>query len=173
MIFRRDRKILWTLRPTSMTYTEIAQKDLEDLRKLVAGLKALKYVEAKDLPQISFRKGATARVGEWSCDRWDIIVDNVKEDDLCVVKPETLGMSAGEAAVAQEFINFLIEVADAIGIMAPAARTTRLGYPIQEVKTPKGGLAETAKIAKVERQSFPASYFELPSGYRRVEFHDK
>jgi len=117
--------------------------------------------------------GTTATVEGRKCQNWNLIRNGAPFEEVCVVPYNTL---PGK----EDFQKVFKEMADAFGDLAKQvpgvdssvkARTAINGYPVRSRQYASDGKfrpTETIMTKWVE-ESFPASTFEVPAGYKKLE----
>ena len=56
----------------------------------------------------TYKKGGTQRVGKWTCDVYEMQVNEQRTGELCTVSPQTLGLTPADIAVTRQLAEFML-----------------------------------------------------------------
>ncbi|MBI2956078.1 MAG: DUF4412 domain-containing protein [Acidobacteria bacterium] len=187
-IFRADRETAWAIDPASGTYTEwtpaqVAEmkKHLEESRRQMkeqlAQLPAEQRKAIEEMMQGALAEPATVRkvaqgeaVGRFVCTRYEMLTGGRRTSEVWAAPPEQLQMQVAE----YDTFRALGRLFDPLGAQTPVSQLSGAGaidgFPVRSVYYDNGRPVLEERVVKAERQSLPATLFELPAGLRKSEF---
>lgn len=195
VIFDGAAEVVRIVNEANKTYTEITKADLDRLSAQMTQMMAMMQDQLKNMPpeqraqveammrgrgagaalaqasKTEYRRAGTDRVGAWTCTKYEGFQDGKKVSELCTVSPDTLGFTQADFQVTREmaaFFQALVPPGMNQQELFAVGDETTLGFSGVPVRRSSAGtLAVTTVIESVTRQSFPASTFEVPDGYRK------
>jgi len=145
------------------------------LMQVFAGLGKLSKEErpgvgAAAKPQ--YKKGGTQKVGKWTCDVYEISLNNQRTGELCTVSPQALGFTAADFEVSRKLADFMRSIlpqgADAM-FQVGGADVGFSGVPVRSISTVFGRETIT-EMTDVSRQEVADALFTVPSGFTKEAF---
>ena len=126
---------------------------------------------AAALARLQYRPAGSDKVGQWSCTKYEGFRGQEKADEVCVVDPKEFGLTAADFDVAKQLAEFMKTLApqsadQAVGIGTPEEQGYS-GFPVRHILYTNGKVASTVELKEFRRETFPASSFELPSGFTK------
>ncbi len=199
IIFRQDKKVMWVIHSKEGTYTEITQKDLEEMKsKMDEGMKMMqeqmknmppeqrKMMEemmAKQMPKgmaqeekTTYKKSASGvKFKSWNCDKYEGFKGGEKSAEVWTILPSQAGFNMKDFMVMRDFAEFFSPLAvDAnefvmMGTEEDLNKGGFQGMPVKYSNMSKGKIADTFELEKIELRTNPASLFELPADLKKKE----
>ena len=124
-------------------------------------------------PKIEYRPAGSDKVGRWTCDKYEGFESNNKVSEICTVQPAALGLAPADFAVALQMQQFFMKMMPQSldTFFAPGERATQgfSGIPIRSVCYSNGQIQSTTELGDITRQAFPASSYEVPAGFQKME----
>jgi hypothetical protein len=196
VVFDGAKQVLYMINPARKSYSEMTKADADQMGAQLSGAMAQMQEAMKNLPpeqraqmeammkgrgmppgmmaaaaKPTYRKGATRQVGKWTCDVYDIMVNDQRTGELCTVSAQTLGFTAADFAVSQQlaaFMKSMLPGSEALFQMGGAAEGFP-GVPVRRVATVLG--RETiSEMTSVTRQEIADALFEVPAGFTKEAF---
>jgi len=197
VIFDAAKQTLSMVDTNKKTYSEMTRADLEQTRKQMDSVMAQMQEQLKNLPpeqrqimeqamrgrgalpganaaaapKVQYRATGSDKVGQWSCAKYEGYVGQEKTAELCTVDPKTFGLSAADFDVARQLAEFMKTIVPAsAGQMFVHGTVEDQGFsgiPVRQTSFRNGAVESTSEITEFRRDSFPASTFEIPSGFRK------
>jgi hypothetical protein len=186
-IFDGSKQVLYIVDPARKTYVEMTKADVERLSAQVQGAMAQMKAQLDKLPPAQRAQmeammkgggGATTvragsdKVGRWTCDKYDLMLNGQKIGDLCSVSPTTLGFAAADFDVTRQMAAFYSGMAPQMASQIPGASTIdqsgSSGFPVRTVMLMQGQ-AMTTEVTEARRQTFPDSLFVVPTGFTKQD----
>jgi hypothetical protein len=125
------------------------------------------------LAKTDYRKVGTERVGKWTCDKYEGYQNNQKKSEVCTVDPKDLGFTASDFEVTRQLAEFFKKLmpqnADQMFSIGKSEDQGFSGVPVKRVVY-MGQQQTVSEVTDVRRESFPASTFEVPSGFQKQAF---
>jgi Domain of unknown function (DUF4412) len=151
----------------------------DDQRRQIEAMLARQQPTMPATPKrITYRKtGPAAKVGNWTCDRYERLADGVKTAELCLAPLGTLQIPAADFELLQAMSRRMARQAahgpGSAGAMAELdfdALTKAAGqasFPVKTVEFQHSRASVTSTVTSVERRDLPASLFAVPAGYAK------
>jgi len=136
IIFRQDKKVMWVIHSKEGTYTEITNKDLEEMKsKMDESMKMMqeqmknmppeqrKMMEemmAKQMPKgmmtqeekTTFKKAASGvKFRSWNCDKYEGFKGSEKSAEVLTILPSQAGFNMKDFMVMRDFAEFFSPLA--------------------------------------------------------------
>jgi hypothetical protein len=173
-VFDGPKQTARLINSTSKTYFEMRKKDLEEMRDDIKSITA----QMKGIPGLSgmptaatraeYRQTGTDKVGAWTCTKYEGSVAGQKTSELCTVDPKELGLTPGDLEVGRRLLEFMKELmANEAPFVNGTAQDGFSGVPVRRTTFRNGAVQSVTEVTEVRKQSFPASTFEVPAGYRK------
>lgn len=198
VIFRQDKKVMWVIDTKEGTYTEITQKDLEQMKaKIDEGMKQMqeqlknmppeqrKMMEdmmAKQMPKqmmeqekITFKKTGSEKFMSWNCDKYEGTKSGKKAAEVWTVLPSQTGFKKDDFMVMRGFADFFAPLGTDLNdfVMMGVEEDLKTGgfngMPVKYINLEDGKVVDTFVIAKIEKRSNAADLFELPGNLEKKE----
>jgi hypothetical protein len=174
MVFDGTKGVLWMIDYEQHSYMETTRADAERMARMMGGIRA---AGRGDSPaKVVYRKAGTAKVGRWTCDKYESYVDGEKTSELCTVDPKVLGLTAGDLAVARQYADFLPADPDAGQQLLATFGTMDVqgfaGVVVRQLYFRFGDQSGSA-LTDVRRASFPESDFQVPAGFTKEALFGK
>lgn len=189
-IYRADKGLFWILDSDRKTYSEMTLKDLESMAaSMDAAMKSMLEQLAQLPPEqrsamekmmkenmgysgdgkATYKKTGTGKVGTWSCEKFDCLVDGKKKAEICSVEPDALGLSDADYRSLMNMSKPFEKLAKDLRFMLPqdGASGAPKGPPAKAVVFEGGKPHSEAVIKSVKQGGVDASRFEVPKGYAK------
>lgn len=155
MIYRRDRKVMWTLLDSEKSYFEmLLNADRE--------LGSEEPPENKPRPALKRTKKTRTILG-YPCDQFV-----VKEEDV-----ETEFWGTKKLGPLASTINRVFAGSTEEGGKGWEDELTKMGYfPLVARTRLEGKIVESSEVTRIERRTLPADLFDVPPGYRKQGVKD-
>jgi hypothetical protein len=195
VVFDGPKQVMYLINNDRKSYNEMTKADAEAMGNQLSGAMAQMQEALKGMPpeqraqmeammkgrglplgaaaaKPQYRKGGTQRVGKWTCDVYDVMVNNQKTGELCTVSPQALGFTAADFEVSRQMVAFLRSMlpqgAEAMFQMGGTEEGFS-GVPVRRVANVLG--RETiSEMTGVARQDIPDATFVVPAGFTREAF---
>jgi hypothetical protein len=196
VVFDGPKQVMYLINNDRKSYNEMTKADAEAMGNQISGAMAQMQEALKSMPpeqraqmeammkgrglpmgpaaaaKPQYRKGGTQRVGKWTCDVYDVMVNNQKTGELCTVSPQALGFTAADFEVSRQMVAFLRSMlpqgAEAMFQMGGTEEGFS-GVPVRRVANVLG--RETiSEMTGVTRQDIPDATFVVPAGFTREAF---
>jgi hypothetical protein len=123
-----------------------------------------------------YRQVGTDKVAKWTCDKYEGYENNQKTVELCTVDPKALGLSISDFDVAKQMMEFMKTLlppgmasranSDVMFVGTPDVQGYS-GIPVRQTSFSGGKPVSTSELVDVSRQNFPASNYEIPTGFQK------
>jgi hypothetical protein len=119
-------------------------------------------------PKTQFHKTGTDKVGTWTCDKYEGVLNGQKVSELCTVDPRALGFVPADFEIAKKLAEFNGTASPQA--FAPGSLEVEgyVGVPVKRVEYTNGQPRFSFELVQVTRQSFPASSYEVPAGFQKM-----
>ena len=119
-----------------------------------------------------YKKGGTQKVGKWTCDVYEMSLNNQRTGELCTVSPQALGFTAADFEVSRQLAEFMRSIlpqgADAM-FQIGGTDAGFSGVPVRSVGTVLGRETIT-EMTDVTRQEVADALFVVPAGFTKEAF---
>lgn len=196
VVFDATKQVLYLINTDRMTYSEMTKAEAEQMGAQLSGMMAQMQEALKSMPpeqraqmeammkgrglpsptagavKTTYKKGGTQRVGKWTCDVYEMQVNEQRTGELCTVSPQTLGLTPADFAVTRQLADFMRSIlpqgAEAL-FQVGGADAGFTGVPVKRVATVLG--RETiSEMTDATRQDIPDALFVVPAGYTKEAF---
>ncbi len=191
-LFDGVKQVVWIVNYDKKTYTEMTKADLDRMGQQMTDAMAKMQEAMKNLPpeqraqmeqmmkgrgmpdtpaaKVTYRKVGTDTVGRWTCDKYEGYRNGQKTSELCTVDPKVLGLVEADFEVARKLGEFFRQLmpqnADSVFSVGKANDQGFSGVPVKRAFF-VGQRQTVSELTDVGRQTFPASTFEVPEGFRK------
>jgi hypothetical protein len=202
VIFDGTRQVMDILHADGKTYNEITKADMDRLATQVSGAMAQMQAAMANMPpeqraqleaamkgrgmnmpgaaaaaaKPEYRKGGTATIGKWTCQKYEGYENGEKTSEICTVPPSTLGFGLNDFAVTRQMMDFVSGltkmmpgVANQMFTIGSEEAQGFSGIPVWSKRTVAGRDFVT-EITDVTRTSIPESAFQVPAGLEKQPF---
>jgi hypothetical protein len=118
-----------------------------------------------------YRKTGTDTVGKWTCDKYEGVMNGQKVSEICTVDPKTLGLALSDFEITKQFATFFQSMMPGVSDRAFAIGTAETqgfsGVPVRRTIFLNGQSQGTHEVTAVTRQSFAASSYAVPAGFKK------
>jgi hypothetical protein len=195
-IFDGPHQVIRMVNVENKSYMEMTKAEMEQMGQQINGALAQMQEQLKNVPpeqralveqmmrarggqvaaapqpaKIEYRKTGSDKVGQWSCTAYDGYRGQEKVAAVCAVDPKDLGVTPADFEITrqlQEFMKTLApQAADRIVALGKAEDQGFAGIPIRRTQFKNGAVDSVSELTEFQRQAFPASTFEVPSGFRK------
>jgi hypothetical protein len=195
IIFDGTKQVMWIVNIDRKTYSEMTKADMDRIGGQAAGAMAQMQEQLKNMPpeqramvekmmqgrgmtgmgappapKTVYRPAGSDKVGKWTCTKYDGYQGSQKTAEVCTVAPDALGFTISDFDVSRQLGDFLGKLmpqnADRVFRVGRAEEQGFSGVPVRRVFS-TGQSQTTVELTDVSRQSFPASTFEVPAGYKK------
>jgi len=193
VIFDGTKQVLYIVDNARKTYTEMTKADMEKMQAQVqqmmtqmqAALEKMPPAQRAQMealmkgrmggmsptaPKIESKRAGTDKVGRWTCDKYEVIVNGEKMSDVCTVDPSALGVTAKDLAVSRqlaEFFSALVpQMAAQVFTVGQVDQQGFAGFPVRSIVS-VAGRTMTTEVVEASRQTFEDSLFAVPAGFTR------
>ena len=150
---------------------KIAQMPPDQRAKMEAMMARLGGAPGAAPSKPDFRPAGTDKVGKWACDKYEGFRNNEKVTEVCTVDPKVLGLAAADFEISKQVAAFFQKMVPMAGEQIVGIGTIETqGFPgiaVRRGTYREGKLVSTSEVVQVERQTFPASSYEVPAGFSR------
>ena len=196
VMFDGAKQLLYLINPGRKTYSELTKAEADQMGSQLSGAMAQIQETLKNMPpeqraqmeammkgrglpamsygavKTTYKKGGTQRVGKWTCDVYEILVNEQRTGEMCTVSPQTLGFTAADFAVSRQLADFIKSIlpqgTEAMFQVGDGSAGFS-GVPVRRVMTVLG--RETiSEMTDVTRQDVPDSQFAVPAGFTKEAF---
>ena len=192
--FDGPQQILRIINVEGKSYTEMTKADADRVGAMVNAMMANMKEKIAKLPpeqrakieasmgpaglipgtvKPEFRRAGTDMVGKWTCDKYEAFRNEQKVMEVCAVDPKTLGLTPADFEISKPFAAFFEKVApQGAHQIVDVGTIERHGYngvPVRRVIYRSGNVLATSDVIDVRRQSFDASSYDPPAGFRKQE----
>lgn len=151
------------------------------MEQMLAGAGLSKMVEAKPAapaaaPKQTLKAGAARTVNGFACQTIEMLRDGKKEGEMCVAKPQALGLSGADydtvralQTYGEKLAKQAGELAARFGVQIPSFSGAAVdGVPVEVVdESPAGGGVRVA-VKKAASQAVDGKVFAIPAGYTQA-----
>jgi Domain of unknown function (DUF4412) len=188
VIFDGARQVMLVINPERKSYTEITKADSDrlasqmqdmmakvppEMRAKVEAMMKGRGMGAGAPSKTDYRRAGTDKTAKWTCDKYEGYQEGQKISEICTVDPGTLGLSAADFAVTQQFVEFfeklMPQFAGQIFGFGQMQRQGFSGFPVKTSST-VGGRTTTTEVTDISRQAFEDSLFAAPEGFQKESF---
>jgi hypothetical protein len=119
---------------------------------------------------LTFTKAGSAKVGQWSCDRYAASGDGRKVE-VCAAEASTVGLPAADEAVFEGFLDLSEKMAGgaAAGGLGSAADRGFPGLPLERSETRDGKVTDRFTIQTIAQETMRADELEVPKGLKAIQ----
>jgi hypothetical protein len=197
VIFDGARQVLIMINPARKSYSELTKAEADQMGAQLSGAMAQMQEALKGLPpeqraqmeammkgrglpaglgapaaRPQYKKGGTQKVGKWSCDVYEMSLNNQRTGELCTVSPQALGFTPADFEVSRRLAEFMRSIlpqgADAM-FQVGGADTGFSGVPVRSASTVFGRETIT-EMTDVTRQEVADALFTVPAGFTKEAF---
>jgi hypothetical protein len=196
VVFDGTKQVLYLINTGRKTYSEMTKAEADQMGSQLSGAMAQMQEALKNMPpeqraqmeammkgrglpamtqgavKTTYKKGGTQKVGKWTCDVYEILVNEQRNGEMCTVSPQTLGFTAADFAVSRQLAEFLKSILpQGTEAMFQVGDGTAgfAGVPVRRVVTVLG--RETvSEMTDVTRQDVPDSQFTVPADFTKEAF---
>lgn len=197
VIFDGVAQVMYTVDPERKTYMEMTKADVDrmaaqipammaQMKKMFEGMppeqraqleaQMEKMTGSRAMPgspdsmKMEFRKGGTDRVGSWTCDAYEMMMNGRKVGDMCTVRPEALGLTAADFDVSRRMQTFFQALAPqgAAGLFqvgTPGGQGFD-GVPVRQSMNMLGSMV--SELQSASRQNVADDLFAPPQGFQKM-----
>ena len=189
VIFDGQKLVLYVVDPARKSYMEITKADFDQLQGMMAQMQSVleklppaqrAQMEAAmkgrmggmggAAPKIESRRTGTDKVGRWTCDKYDVLMNGEKMSEVCTVDPSVLGITAKDFDVSKQLAasvsSLAPQMAAQIAVVGRPETQGFAGFPVRTTVT-TGGTTVTSEVVEASRQTFPDSLFAVPAGFTK------
>lgn len=200
IIFRKDKSLMWIVDHSKKTYQEMTKADFEKMAQAMKGAmnqmqkqmaaqldkmppaqraEVEKMMKSGQMPQAKTveaakeikKTGATQKVGDWTCEIYEMISDGKKDQTLCVANWNQLSATRDDFQAFESMADFFSDLAG--GMSQDVGQSQQImkdlmdkGIPVrQSFEGGQGSFVQ--EVSKIEKKSIEVSLFELPQGYTK------
>jgi hypothetical protein len=183
MVYDNKRKVMTVINHGQKQVVEMDEKSLKAMRTQMQAMRAQMQAQLKNLPpqqrkmieqrmgagpdghKVVARKGGREKVGGYPCQHYDMLVNGVVEQQVCVASLKDAGVPAKDYATLEGMFAFMQRMARSQGGgAAPFAKDVR-GLPVR-MHERRTGKIQTVK--SIDTGGLSDSLFKIP-GYPRVD----
>jgi hypothetical protein len=186
MIFDGGKQVVYIVDPARKTYMEITKADVERLSAQLQGAMAQMQAQLAKLPPaqraqmealmkgggVQLARTGSDKVGRWTCDNHDLMLNGQKIGEMCSVNPATLGFTAKDFEVTRQMGAFYASMAPQIASQLPGVSGLdprgSSDFPVRTVMLGMGQTV-TTEVVEAARQTFPDSLFAVPAGFAKQD----
>ena len=196
VIFDGAKQVLIMINPARKSYSELTKAEADQMGAQLSGAMAQMQEALKSLPpeqraqmeammkgrglpaglgaaaRPQYKKGGTQKVGKWTCDVYEMSLNNQRTGELCTVSPQALGFTPADFEVSRRLAEFMRSIlpqgADAM-FQVGGADTGFSGVPVRSVSTVFGRETIT-EMTDVTRQEVADALFTVPAGFTKEAF---
>jgi hypothetical protein len=125
---------------------------------------------APPVPQ--YTRTGSDKVGNWTCDKYDVTQDGQKIGEVCSVSPAALGFGATDFEVMRQMAGFYSGMAPQMPAQLPGVTPIDRGgssdFPVKSVMIIQGQTV-TTEVVEAGRQTFADSLFAVPAGFAKQD----
>jgi hypothetical protein len=149
---------------------QMAQMPPAQRAQMEAAMRGRGTAAASTAPKPQYRKIGTDKVGTWTCDKYEGILNNQKVAEVCTVDPKVFGFDPSDFEIGKRMAEFSGTAATAAPPFAAATIEAQgyAGVPVRQVRFVNGLPQLSFEIVQVTRQTFPDSSYEVPAGFQKV-----
>ncbi len=120
---------------------------------------------------LTYRQTGSDKVGQWACTKYEATRGQEKIMEVCTVDPKEFGLAPSDFDVAKQLADFLKslvpQAGDQIVLYGSAADQGFSGIPVRRTVYLNGRVESVSELKEFRRETFPASVFDVPAGFRR------
>ncbi len=122
---------------------------------------------------ITYKKGGTAKVGNWSCTNYEGVRGNEKVVEICAAEGVAIALTAADFTLAQQAIDMIKAIAppdiiERIPVYGTARSQGYTGFPVRRVSFKNGRPDVTTELVDIKRGVVPAATFAVPAGFNKA-----
>lgn len=196
VVFDGAKQVLYMINTPRKSYNELTKADAEQMGAQLSGAMAQMQQMLASMPpeqraqmeammkgrgmppglgaaaKPQYKKAGTQKVGKWTCDLYEMTVNNQKTGEVCTVSPQTLGFTAADFEVSRQLGEFVRSIlpqgAEAI-FQVGGNDVGFSGVPVRSV-TNVFGRETITEVTDVSRQDVPDALFTVPAGFTKEAF---
>jgi hypothetical protein len=196
VVFDGAKQVLIMINTPRKSYSELTKAEADQMGAQLSGAMAQMQEALKNLPpeqraqmeammkgrglpaglgaqaRPQYKKGGTQKVGKWTCDVYEISVNNQKTGEICTVSPQTLGFTAADFEISRKLADFVRSIlpqgAEAI-FQVGGTDVGFSGVPVRSMTTVFGRETIT-EMTDVSRQDVADALFAVPPGFTKEAF---
>ncbi len=132
--------------------------------------------QMKNLPPEVQKTGATRKIAGYACENWTVALGQISKTEQCLSTELPLPVQAWDTY--RDFANSMMSMMSAMGPLAKGFSETRekmkdmKGYPLAVTTTTTmmgRPTIATTEVVEVKRGPVPASAWQVPAGYTKVD----
>ncbi len=193
VIFDGPKQLLYIINTARKSYVEMTKADADQFGAQLSGMMAQAAKMLESMPpaqraqmeammkgrgaQIGgpaakpeYHKGGTQKVGQWTCDVYEMRIEGQRSGEVCTVSPQALGFTPADFAVTRQMAEFMRGMsAQAADNMFQIGRPDEQGFsgvPVRRVSTVLGREVIT-EVTGTRRQDVPDSMFVVPMDFTK------
>lgn len=190
MIYRADKKLFWMVNEKEKSYTEMTEKDLEQLAgKMDEAMKKLNEQMAKMPPEqremmekmmkgmkgaqgnaagakTTYKKIGSDKVNGWDCDNYEGTQDGLKRTEMCISTSKKTDISEADVQVLKDMAAMFSKMMKSVSQFMPDPKETTLpkGLPVRTIAYHDGKATSRSEVKEIKKESIPAAKFDVPAG---------
>ncbi|MFH1862770.1 MAG: DUF4412 domain-containing protein, partial [bacterium] len=191
-IFRQDKKVFWMLDDQKKTYTEMTERDLQEMKRTLDEASRQMAEQMKDLPpeqrqmmeammagkmtqkapEIVYQKVASGeRIGSWVCDKYEGSSEGKKKSEVWTTDWQQLDLKSSDFQVLKEMGEFFARLAPEATSFYPmeesSEKSVYSGVPVKTISYSDDMASRTSELKELRTEEFNAALFELPAEYKK------
>jgi hypothetical protein len=193
VIFDGQKQVLYIVDAAKKSYFEMTKADLDRLQAQMQGMMAQMQAALEKMPpaqraqmealmkgrmggiaatapKIESKRVGTDKVGRWTCDKYEVLMNGEKTSDVCTVDPSALGFTAKDFEVSRQLASFFSalvpQMAAQVAVVGRVEAQGFAGFPVRSTVT-VAGRTVTTEVVEASRQTFPDSLFAVPAGFTK------
>lgn len=181
-IYRGDKKLFWIVNIKEKSYTEMTEKDFEDMmakmeqakKQMAAQMEKMppeqrkmmedmmkKMMPAGDAPKTDFKKtGSGGKINGWNTDKYEAIREGVKRSDIWLADFKAVGVSEADFAPFKSMSKYFEKFAP-----DNEWKLQDKGMPVKSISYKDGKPEFQTEVKSVKKESQAAALFEVPAGF--------
>ena len=188
LIYRADKQELWMLDVDRKVYAVIDRPTLDRMHAAVVEAEKRFHDQLGALPPEqrerieaaaagekeppTYKQTASGvKIGPWTTRQYDVAQGGVKVRTIYTAPWSDVGAAARDFAVLESYAKLSQDMGAATGELFDLSASGQPGkfdgFPVKTEKV--GDAPSVSEVKEVKRGSFPATLFEIPSGYERVD----
>lgn len=196
VVFEGPQQVLRVITPGRKMYTEMTKADIDRMgEQLSTAMAGMKEKMAQMPPEQrakmeaamarlggmgpgaappakpDFRRVGTDTVGKWTCDKYEGFRNGEKIFEVCTVEPKALGLTPADFEIGKQvsafFQKMLPQAVDQFVGVGTIETQGFSGIPVRRLRYNKGQVLSTSEVTDVTRQTFAASTYEVPEGFKK------
>lgn len=201
IIFRKEKSLMWIIDHSKKSYQEMTKADFEKMgnamkeamnqmqkqmaaqldkmppaqraeveKMMKSGINQMPQAKTQVAKEIK-KTGATQKVGDWTCEIYEMISDGKKDQTLCVANWNQLSATRDDFQAFESMADFFSDMAGGMGEAVGQSQKIMKdlmdkGIPVKQSFEGEGG-SFVQEVSKIEKKSIEVSLFELPPGYTK------